>query len=135
MATRTTNTRLLPARAFFLQGDADGLVRGNPPREYPRAPFFGKSSPTVLPADPVDAYAFDISLGGVGLNAQLPCPRGCMVRVSFFLKGPGGERVEHVLGRVAYVKADESGTRIGIEFQEPIQGIDPPGIDAPITEP
>jgi hypothetical protein len=44
-----------------------------------------------------------------------------MVRVSLYLHGREGEIVEHVLGRVAYQKADESGTRLGIEFQETIR--------------
>jgi hypothetical protein len=91
-------------------------------RQYQRVPFFCKATLTILPAQtPVDAYAFDVSLGGVGLNAQVSCPRGSLVRVSFFLKSRSGEVVEHVLGRVAYERADESGTRLGIEFQESIR--------------
>ena len=44
-------------------------------RQYQRVPFFCKATLTVLPAGtPVDAHAFDISLGGVGLNAQALCP-------------------------------------------------------------
>jgi c-di-GMP-binding flagellar brake protein YcgR len=84
-------------------------------------PFFCKTALTVLPEGTrVEAYSFDISLGGVGLNAPASCPSGCLVRVSFFLKNPAGEHVEQVLGRVAHVRADESGTRIGIEFQESV---------------
>ena len=91
-------------------------------RRYQRVPFFCKATLTVLPAGtPVDAYSFDISLGGVGLDAPVWCPRGSAVRVSFYLKGRDGERVEHVLGRVAYVRADESDNRIGIEFQETLR--------------
>jgi hypothetical protein len=90
-------------------------------RLYQRVPFFCKATLTVLPTGTsVDAYSSDISLGGVGLAVEVPCPRGCTVRVSFFLNTPGGEVVERVLGRVAYEKADESGTRIGIEFQESV---------------
>ena len=91
-------------------------------RHYQRVPFFCKTTLTVLPTGTrVEAYSFDISLGGVGLEVPVSCPCGSPVRVSFFLKSPSGERVEQVPGRVAYVKADESGTRMGIEFQETIQ--------------
>jgi hypothetical protein len=91
-------------------------------RHCERVPFFCKAALAVLPVDnPVEAHTFDISLGGVGLYAQVSCPRGSMVRVSFLLKGPKGEAIEPVVGRVAYLKADESGTRIGIEFQESIE--------------
>ena len=91
-------------------------------RHYQRVPFFCKATLTVLPTGTrVEAYSFDISLGGVGLEVPVACPCDSPVRVAFFLKGPGGERVEQVPGRVTYVKADESGTRIGIEFQESVQ--------------
>jgi hypothetical protein len=91
-------------------------------RHYQRVPFFCKATLIVLPAGTrVNAYTFDISAGGVGLNAQGACPYGSNVRVAFYLKGPSGVRVEQVPGQVAYVKADESGTRIGIEFQSPVQ--------------
>ena len=91
-------------------------------RRYQRVPFFCKATLMILPAGtPVNAYSFDISLGGVGLDAPVSCPRGTAVRVSFYLKGRDGERVEHVLGQVAYVRADESDNRIGIEFQESVR--------------
>ena len=90
-------------------------------RHYQRVPFFCKATLTVLPTGArVNAYSFDISLGGVGLNAQGSCPKGSEVRVAFFLKGRSGVLVEQVPGRVAYVSADESGTRVGIEFQQPV---------------
>jgi hypothetical protein len=91
-------------------------------RRYQRVPFFCKATLTIAPENtPVDAYTFDISLGGVGLDAPVACPRGTAVRVAFFLKGRNGVLVEQVPGRVAYVNADESGTRVGIEFHEPIR--------------
>ncbi len=106
---------------FFCKATLTVLSAETAPHQYPRVPHFGTATAPISPGGiSVDAYSFDISLGGVGLNAQVSCSRGCLVRVSFFLKGPDGERVEHVLGRVAYVRADESGTRVGIEFQEPV---------------
>ena len=91
-------------------------------RRCQRMPFFCQATLTVLPEGTrIDAYCFDISMSGVGLNVQGSRPAGCMVRVSFHLRNSDGEVVEHVLGRIAYEKADESGTRVGIEFQESIR--------------
>ena len=109
---------------FFCKATLTVVAGETHSRQYPRVPFYGKPSPRAAETC-VDAYCFDISLGGVGLNTQVACPRGCTVRVSFFLKG---ESVEHVLGRVAYVRADESGTRIGIEFQESLRPSSHPGL-------
>jgi c-di-GMP-binding flagellar brake protein YcgR len=91
-------------------------------RRYERAAFFCKAAVAIPPgAKPAEAHTFDLSLGGVGLYAQTPVQRGRPVMVSFFLNTPRGEVVEHVAGQIAYVKADETGTRIGIEFQEPLR--------------
>ena len=107
---------------FFCKATLTVLPEKTPSAQFTQTPFVGTATLRALPAGTsVDAYSFDISLGGVGLNAKAPYPRGSMVRVSFFLKDPGGERVEQVSGRVAYVKADESGTLVGIEFQETIR--------------
>lgn len=75
---------------------------------------------TVLPDGPtVAGRSFDISLGGVGITADVFLERGQTVQASFhFSDGPQGEAEESVLGRVAYSRADEDGNRIGIEFLE-----------------
>ena len=126
MATKIS--RLYQRVPFFCKAKLTVLSEKALSQQSAHEPLFGTAMLTALPADheymvpaSVNAYTFDISLGGVGLNAAVSYPCGCTVRVSFYLKGPGGERVEQVLGRVAYVKADESGTRVGIEFQEPVE--------------
>ena len=66
--------------------------------------------------------SLDISIGGVGLTAPNAPERGALVRVRFQLHTESnGDVAEDVLGKIAYSSADENGTRIGIEFLEPVQ--------------
>jgi len=92
-------------------------------RRYERVAFFCPLRLTVLPDGPtVPANSFDISLGGVGLATGASLPQGQSVSVRFQLKNAAGKPVEEIaLGRVAYVRADEDGNRVGIEFLEPIR--------------
>ena len=97
-------------------------------RQYERVPFFCKVTLTRLArAGPaVDAHSFDISLGGVGLDAQVVVPaRQHGPRVVLSRKARAARSSKHVLGRVAYAKADESGNRIGIEFSRAHCGSQP----------
>jgi hypothetical protein len=92
-------------------------------RRYGRVAFYCPLQLSVLPDGPeVPGFSCDISIGGIGLTANVTLPRGQVVRVSFRLKdGASHETTESVLGRVAHSKADEDGDRIGIEFLEPIR--------------
>ena len=87
-------------------------------RRYERVAFFSSVQLTVLPYGPtVPGSSFDISIGGVGLIANVFLDRGQSVRVRFRLhKGPNGWTEEGVDGRVAYSHANEDSNRIGIEF-------------------
>jgi hypothetical protein len=78
---------------------------------------------TVLPnGSLVNGRAFDISVGGVGIVCDVPLNRGQSVRVHFRLRNASqGWVQEDVVGRVAYLRADEDGNRIGIEFLEVIR--------------
>lgn len=99
-------------------------------RRYERVAFFCPVQLTVLPDGPtVPAYSFDISAGGVGLTTTASMERGKDVRVDFHVKnGSHEECVESVLGRIAYLRADEDGNRIGIEFLETIRESAQPGL-------
>ncbi len=69
----------------------------------------------------VEARTVDISLGGVGIALAATFARGDLVTIVFRLDGRGrGPVEERVLGRVAYVRADVDGNRIGVEFLEPL---------------
>jgi hypothetical protein len=91
-------------------------------RRYERVAFFCPLQLTVLPNGPViPGTSFDISLGGVGITANLFLERGQTVRVRFHLQNRShGPVEEELFGRVAYSRADEDGDRIGIEFLETI---------------
>ena len=104
------------------------LARGDAETWGPHIPdvtsaaFFCKATLTVLPAGtPVEHIPSTSAWAAWASTRRSGARRGCPVRVSFYLKGRDGERVEHVLGRVAYVRADESDNRIGIEFQETLR--------------
>lgn len=92
-------------------------------RRYERVPFFcrvGLSTPAG--PGPVAAQAFDISVGGVGVSTRVGLQTGDAVTVTFYLKNRSQQEVlEQVMGRVANVRADEDGNRLGIEFLSPIR--------------
>ena len=105
-------------------------------RRYQRVPFFCKATLMILPAGtPVDAYSFDISLGGVGLDAPVSCPRGTAVRVSFYLKGLGRRtrRACPGTGRVCEGRRERQSNRHRVPRVR--SGVDSTGIVASITEP
>ena len=89
-------------------------------RRYERVAFFCPLKLTVLPDGPcVTANAFDISLGGVGLFTGASLQIGQNVSVRFQLKTASGKPIEEsAIGRVAYIRADEDGNRVGIEFMD-----------------
>ena len=91
-------------------------------RRYERAPWFCPVQLKVLPDGPVvSASAFDISLGGVGVIANVMLERGVAVRVQFHIRNGEAEPIkENVLGRIAFFRADEDCNRIGIEFLDTI---------------
>jgi hypothetical protein len=92
-------------------------------RRYERVAFFCPLRLSVLPdGRTVPGYSFDISIGGVGLMADITLERGEIVEICFLLKNHRNEdTTESLTGRVAYSCADEDGDRIGIEFLEPIR--------------
>ena len=91
-------------------------------RRYERVQFYCDIAMTPLPeGQTVPAYSFDLSLGGVGVMADVALPRGHLVRLDFHLKDRQQNSItETILGNIAYSKADEDGNRLGIEFLEPI---------------
>ena len=91
-------------------------------RRYERALWFCPVQLTVLPDGPVaPASALDISLGGVGVIANIMLERGVAVRVQFHIRNGKKEPIkESALGRIAYFRADEDSNRIGIEFFDTI---------------
>ncbi len=91
----------LPTRALLLQGDAHDLARGNPRRSPFLRHQLGRRGPR---------------------RAESRAPSGSPVRVSFSLERPRrrARRAASWDGSPT-AKADESGTRIGIEFQEAIR--------------
>jgi hypothetical protein len=90
-------------------------------RRYERVAFYCSLHLTLLPNGPtVSARSFDISVGGVGIAANILPARGQAVRVRFH-KRSSEWTGEDVVGRVAYSRADEDGNRIGVEFVEQIQ--------------
>jgi hypothetical protein len=101
-------------------------------RVYERVPFFRPVEVSAPPeAPPVEARSFDISLGGVGLV----CPRssglrpGAPVALTFRLNDPRrGPVVERVFGRVAHLRAEPDGVRVGVEFLEPLHPTSYPGL-------
>jgi c-di-GMP-binding flagellar brake protein YcgR len=99
-------------------------------RRYERVAFFCPLQVTLLPSGPtVPGSSFDISLGGVGLTANIAMERGQSVFVYFQIRGPSHELTEEgVLGRVAYVRSDEDGNRIGVEFLETIRASSSPAL-------
>ncbi len=92
-------------------------------RRYERVPFFckvGLSTPSA--PGPVVTQSFDISLGGVGVATRAAFQTGDAVVVTFFLKDHAQQEVrEQVAGRVANLRADEDGNRLGIEFLSPLR--------------
>ena len=91
-------------------------------RACPRSPFFAR---VVLTTDdgapPREARSFDLGLGGVGLTCPSPLDIGRAVVAAFHLAGPGGRGVvEAVPGQVVDVRADESGTILGVRFLAPL---------------
>lgn len=92
-------------------------------RRYERKAFYCSLQLTVLPNGPlVCGRAFDISVGGVGIVSESSLNRGQAVRLHFRIRNAEHEWVqEDIVGRVAYVRSDEGGNRIGIEFLEVIR--------------
>jgi hypothetical protein len=91
-------------------------------RRYERVPFFGRVGLTPMAGGPtIEAAAVDISLGGFGVISPKPLKAGDLVRASFpHRDGNGREVVETVPARVAFVRADFEGNRLGLEFLEPL---------------
>jgi len=89
-------------------------------RQYERVPFYCDVVVRVLPNGvAVPARSLDLSLKGVGIVTQAAFEPDQLVTISFFLKDASQKEVqEHVLGRVAYLKADVDANRIGVEFAE-----------------
>ena len=99
-------------------------------RHYERVAFYCGVQVTVLPNGPTaSGMSFDLSVGGVGITADILLNRGQTVRVRFHLhNGSNTWTDEDVLGRVAYLCADEDGNRIGIEFLKTIQEATKPAL-------
>ena len=91
-------------------------------RRYERVPFFCPLQLTSLKNGvSVRGSACDISIGGVGLTAPIALARGQPVCVRFYLHNGTKDEVEDVMGQVAYMRADEDGNRMGIEFNETLK--------------
>jgi hypothetical protein len=97
-------------------------------RRYERVAFFCPLELTVLPHGPaIQATSFDISIGGLGLTANLCLERGTPVCVRFHLENGSKEPiVEEILGKVANSEADENSDRLGIEFLEMVNASNQP---------
>jgi c-di-GMP-binding flagellar brake protein YcgR len=91
-------------------------------RRYERVPFFCDLSLTSLSGvTAVAAHSFDISVGGVGVVAQVSLEPGCTVTLAFSLPDKSGRKVvNQVNGRVVRCDADSEANRLGIEFFEPL---------------
>lgn len=91
-------------------------------RRYQRVPFLCPVELTALPEGRTfPARSLDISLGGVGVLSQIGLEREHLVSVAFLLgNGAQGRISERVMGRVAGLRADDTGNVIGIEFVEPL---------------
>jgi hypothetical protein len=95
-------------------------------RRYERVPFF--CDLTLLATGAVHrACAVDLSLGGVGVATTAFAARGQTVRVAFHLRDARQQpRIEEVIGRVAFCRADEDGNFLGVEFLEPLRATEQP---------
>jgi c-di-GMP-binding flagellar brake protein YcgR len=99
-------------------------------RRYERVAFYCPVKVTVLPNGPVmEGNTFDISIGGVGIVAERHLERGQNVRVRFYIHNGNNKTIEEeALGRIAYSRADEDCTRIGIEFFETVRDTSMPAL-------
>jgi c-di-GMP-binding flagellar brake protein YcgR len=97
-------------------------------RRYVRVNFFCEMTVTPMPeGKPRPASSIDLSLGGVGLYANYSLDRDKIVQIEFHLRDEKHrEFVERVMGKVAYSRSDEDGTRIGVEFLKIINDTDTP---------
>jgi c-di-GMP-binding flagellar brake protein YcgR len=101
---------------------------GREKRRYARLNFFCDLTVTPLPnGKPRPANSVDLSLGGVGICAEYSLNRDQIVQIDFHLRDENHqETIEQIIGKVAYSRSDEDGTRIGVEFMKPIQESDNP---------
>lgn len=108
----------------------------NEKRRYERLAFFCPVCLDVLSDGPaVSAYSYDISIGGVGVIADITLERGTHVRVRFQLRNDLSEIVEEeVLGRIAHTRADENGNHVGIEFLTIVQESSQPALSKQINK-
>jgi hypothetical protein len=99
-------------------------------RRYERVGFFCELTMTILSSGKtVPVRSFDISLGGVGVCAEISLGRGALVQIGFRRKNASGQEVaDPVLGKIAYCRADEDGNVFGVEFLEPIQAATHPAL-------
>jgi hypothetical protein len=97
-------------------------------RRYVRLNFFCELTVTPMPVgQPRPARSMDLSLGGVGLFAKYFLDREQIVQIDFHLRDEKHrESIERVMGKVAYSRSDEDGTRIGVEFFKLINEADSP---------
>jgi c-di-GMP-binding flagellar brake protein YcgR len=105
-------------------------------RRYARLNFFCELRVTPMPnGKPMPASSIDLSAGGVGLYANYSLNREQLVQIDFHLRDEKHrEVVESVLGKVAYARSDEDGTRIGVEFLKTIQEADYPALAKRLQE-
>jgi hypothetical protein len=91
-------------------------------RRYERVEFYCRVSMTGLPEQfTFTAQSMDISLQGLGVSALSGLEKGHLVKVTFYLKDERQREVtEHIMGRIAYLRADENGSCMGISFLEKI---------------
>jgi c-di-GMP-binding flagellar brake protein YcgR len=99
-------------------------------RRYERVAFFCPVQLTVLSdGATVPGNAFDLSLGGVGIIAEVMLERGQDVRIRFQLSNGSKQVIEEdMLGRVAYCRADEDSSCMGIEFLQTVQASTQPAL-------
>jgi two-component system cell cycle response regulator len=96
-----------------------GLYRRNY-RRYPRLPFLTCIKLVNLDTqDSTEAYAFNISYGGLGVYAQKPIAVKSRIRAYIPFTDPEGKNLEETMeGIVRWVKAFNGHYGFGIEFEE-----------------
>jgi c-di-GMP-binding flagellar brake protein YcgR len=106
------------------------MAYGVEKRRYERLNFYCDLIVTTMPeGESFSASSIDLSLGGVGVSSPRFLNRDQIVKIDFHLRDENHrEIVESAMGRVAYSRSDEDGTRLGVEFLQLLQENDNPAL-------
>lgn len=85
-------------------------------QKYKRAKMVGIVEIRKSPLDPpIEAYALDISYGGIAVNVTLPLAGKVNVTI-YFTAGSGEKIGETVSGHIIWCKPSKALYKVGIEF-------------------